>query len=130
MHWHKHYAGNFCRKLQLHLEIMTFSASKLYIVFMFLILYIIIFLFYVEVKAGICKIAQNTRFSYGCHVYACHVDCISSKHADYGACKFGDIYFSQCLCYFTCWTMSFCKKKILKKLKIASWTASIYYLLV
>ncbi|WJX91888.1 hypothetical protein P8452_73606 [Trifolium repens] len=80
---------------------MTSSASKFYTIFVFLCLALLL-IFIWEVEAKICRISQNTKLTYGCRPYSCHVDCISREHADYGACLPRDMFFLHCLCYFKC----------------------------
>ncbi|CAJ2635111.1 unnamed protein product [Trifolium pratense] len=79
---------------------MTSSANIFYTIFIFLCLAHLIFIY--EVEAKICRASKNTKLTYGCSPYSCHVDCISREHADYGACMPRDMFFLQCLCYFTC----------------------------
>ncbi|RHN39037.1 putative knottin, scorpion toxin [Medicago truncatula] len=83
--------------LYLHIETMSFFASNVYIVFMFLNL-ILLLLSTCEVEAEVCRKKSITWLGLCINNLSCSTTCVS-EHALYGACQ-GD--YVHCNCYFTC----------------------------
>ncbi|WJX91899.1 hypothetical protein P8452_73617 [Trifolium repens] len=79
---------------------MASSSPKLYTIFMFLTLALLLFSTS-EVEANICQ-RQSKTFSGPClDNGSCKSQCINVEHATFGACHHKGIGFA-CFCYFNC----------------------------
>ncbi|KEH18142.1 hypothetical protein MtrunA17_Chr8g0339531 [Medicago truncatula] len=80
---------------------MTFSASKFYIIFMYL--YLAIFINSAkDEEAKICKILLSSTMNHGCEEIKCNEGCINEENANSGECMATGIVVFFCYCFYEC----------------------------